>query len=86
MTAGQDDDAVDEDVVNITHTVSSTADTQYDGVAAASVAIAVTDDDTVGVTVSETSLDIEEGDFDTYTVVLDTEPVGDVTVTHRWHH
>ena len=46
VTADQDDDAVDEDVVNITHTVSSTADTQYDGVTAGSVAVTVTDDDT----------------------------------------
>ena len=81
VTAERDDDAVDEAVVNITHTVSSTVDTQYDGVAAGSVAVTVTDDDIVGVTVSETSLDIDEGDFDTYTVVLDTEPGGNVTVT-----
>ena len=69
VTAGQDDDAVDEDVVNITHTVSSTADAKYDGLAAAGVAVSVTDDDTIGVTISETSLEIEEGDSDTYTVV-----------------
>ena len=81
VAAEQDDDAVDEDEVTITHTVSSTIDTQYDGVAAGSVAVTVTDDDAVGVTISETSLEIEEGDSDTYTVVLDTEPVGDVTVT-----
>ena len=81
VTAGQDDDAVDEDVVNITHAVSSAADTGYDGVSAGSVAVSVTDDDTVGVTLSETSLEIEEGNSDTYTVVLDTEPAGDVTVT-----
>ena len=81
VTAGQDDDAIDEEVVNITHAVSSTADSDYDGLTAGSVAVSVTDDDTVGVTISETSLEIEEGDFDTYTVVLDTEPAGNVTVT-----
>ena len=81
VTAGQDDDAVDEEVVNITHAVSSSDDTKYDGLAVGSVPVVVTDDDTAGVTISETSLDIEEGDFDTYTVVLDTEPAGDVTVT-----
>ena len=74
VTAGQDDDAVDEDVVNVTHAVSSIADTQYDGLAAGSVPVSVTDDDTAGVTISETSLEIEEGDSDTYTVVLDTSP------------
>ena len=46
VTAEQDDDAVDEEEVTITHTVSSTADSQYDGVAAASVAVTVTDDET----------------------------------------
>ena len=81
VSAGQDHDAVDEAVVNITHTLSSSADTKYDGLAAASVPVTVTDDDTAGVTISETSLEIEEGDFDTYTVVLDTEPAGNVTVT-----
>ena len=81
VTAGQDDDALDEEAVNVTHAVSSGDDTKYDGLAAVSVPVTVTDDDTAGVTISAASLDIEEGDFDTYTVVLDTEPVGDVTVT-----
>ncbi len=81
VTAEQDDDAVDEEEVTITHTVTSTDDPDYDGIAAGSVAVTVTDDDTAGVTISETSLDFNEGESDTYTVVLDTEPVGDVTVT-----
>ena len=34
-----------------------------------------------GVTVSDTSLDIGEGDSDTYTVVLDSQPTHDVTIT-----
>ena len=81
VTAGQDDDAIDESVVTITHLVSSSGDSKYDGLATGSVAVTVTDDDTVGVTISETTLEMEEGDFDTYTVVLDTEPAGSVTVT-----
>ena len=81
VTALQDDDAVNEEVVTIKHTVSSSDDDKYNGLAAASVPVTVTDNDTAGVTMSEPSLDIEEGDSDTYTVVLDTEPVGDVTVT-----
>ena len=43
--------------------------------------VTVADDDRVRVNVSETSLGIEEGGLDTYTVVLDTQPTGDVTVT-----
>ena len=81
VTAEHDGDAVDEAVVTITHTVSSTADSAYDGVTADGVAVTVTDDDSVGVTVSKAALEIEEGASDTYTVVLDTEPAGDVTVT-----
>ena len=81
VTADQDADAVDEEVVTITHTVTSGDDSQYDGLAVDSVPVTVTDDDTAGVTVSESSLEIEEGDFDTYTVMLDSEPAGDVTVT-----
>ena len=41
----------------------------------------VTDDDTVGVTVTPTELTIDEGASSTYTVVLDTQPTADVTVT-----
>ena len=47
----------------------------------ADVALTLEDDDTRGVTMSETELDIDEGDDDTYTVVLDSEPTGQVTVT-----
>ena len=72
---------MDEAVVTITHTVSSTDDSEYDGLTAAGVAVTVTDDDSVGVTVSKTALEIEEGASDTYTVALDTEPAGEVTVT-----
>ena len=81
VTVVQDDDAVNEAVVTIKHTVSSSYDAKYDGLAADSVPVTVTDDDTAGVTVSETSLDIDEGDSDTYTVVLDTQPTHSVTIT-----
>ena len=46
VTAKQDDDAIDEPAVTITHTVSSTVDTDYDGLAAAGVAVTVADDET----------------------------------------
>ena len=41
----------------------------------------IRDDDTAGVTVSDTSLNIDEGDSDTYTVVLDSQPTHSVTIT-----
>ncbi len=81
VTAGQDDDAV-QDSVTLTHTVTGGG---YDGATAADVAVTVTDDDTVGVNISESSLGLDEGDEGTYTVVLDTQPAGDVTVTVAGH-
>ena len=45
------------------------------------VELTLEDDDARGVTVSETGLDIAEGGGGTYTVVLDSQPTGQVTVT-----
>ena len=47
--------------------------------------VTITDDDTAGITVFETGLTIQEGSSDTYTVVLDTQPAGTVTVTVSGH-
>ena len=80
VTAEQDDDAVDEPAVNLTHTVSSTADTAYHGMTADSVSVTVNDDDTAGVTVSPTAITVVGGGSNGYSVVLDTEPAGDVSV------
>ena len=44
-------------------------------------AVNILDDDDRGVTVSDSSLTVKEGSSETYTVVLDSEPTGDVTVT-----
>ena len=41
----------------------------------------ITDDDGAGVTVSNNSLDITEGSSGTYTIVLDSQPTANVTVT-----
>ena len=79
VSAAHDGDAADDDAT-LSHSVSG-AD-GYAGIAVASVAVAVTDDDGAGagVTVIETDLGLEEGDSATYTVVLDTPPVGDVVI------
>ena len=45
------------------------------------VTLTLEDDDTRGVTVSKSDLDIDEGDDGTYTVVLASKPTGQVTVT-----
>ena len=47
----------------------------------AETTVTITDDDTPGVSVSNTSLTIAEGSSGTYTIVLDSQPTATVTVT-----
>ena len=51
------------------------------------VTVTITDDDTAGVTVSETALTVTEEDTtgDSYTIVLDSQPAASVTVTVAGH-
>ncbi len=77
VTCAEDDNAVNEEST-VTHTVGGG---DYEGVTAPGVTFKVTDNDTAGVTLSETVLIVGEGGTDTYTVKLDTEPTGNVTVT-----
>ena len=77
VTAGQDADAAD-DAATVTHDPRGA---DYNLVSNADLAVTVTDDETAGVTVTPTSLTIGEGGSGTYTVALDTQPSGDVTVT-----
>ena len=81
VSAAEDADAVD-DAASITHAVvaASSAD-EYDAVSVAGVAVTVTDDDTAGATVSETTLTVTEGGSATYTVRLNTQPTSDVVIS-----
>ena len=82
------DDTVDQSsdrMVTISHTTTST-DSGYNGLSA-SVTVTVVDNDTVGVTITEsgsppaTSVDeFIDGLTDTYTVVLDSEPTASVEI------
>ena len=68
------------DAANKTVTVSGTAN--GGGVAdPANKTLTITDDDTAGVTVSDATLSVAVGSTSTYTLVLDSEPTGNVTVT-----
>ena len=80
VAAAQDADAVD-DAASIAHAVDAarSAD-EYDNVSIAGVAVTVTDDETAGVTVSETTLTVAEGGSATYTVVLNLQPTSDVVI------
>ena len=77
MSAGQDDDALDDTAV-LRHGAQGG---DYSGVQGPAVTVTVADDDTAGMQVSRTALEIGEGDSDTYTVMLTSEPTAAVTVT-----
>ena len=85
VKAGNDADTVD-DRVSLTHSAMS-ADSAYNGITIASVAVTVTDNDGTGVHVSKTSLTVREEDTtgNSYTVALSTQPTANVTVTVAGH-
>ena len=79
VSAAEDNDA-SNDTATITHNVSGA---DYDTITAASMQVTVNDNDTRGITLSEPALrlSLNEGSGVTYTVVLNTQPTGEVTVT-----
>ena len=80
VAAAQDADAVN-DAAAISHAVdASRSANEFDAVTIGGVAVTVTDDDTAGVTVSETTLTVAEGGSATYTVVLNLQPTSDVVI------
>ena len=80
VTAVHDPDANDEDV-SISYVVSGEG-SGYESVALADQLVRVTDDDAMGVSLSAIgTVNVREGDTGSYTLVLDTEPLGDVTIT-----
>ena len=81
VAAAHDADAVN-DKDQLLYTVSSIDESSpYNGLAADGVAVTVSDDETAGVTVSETTLTVDEGGNNTYTVVLDAQPVSNVVIS-----
>ena len=79
--AGEDFDG-DDDSATLTHTVRGG---DYTGELVDRVKVTVTDNDTRGVTVTPTTLSVISGSRDyriaTYTIVLDTQPMGTVDIT-----
>ena len=76
---GVEDGNARSETVNVTHAVTST-DTAYAVITPAPVVVSVTDNDTVGVSVTPTALTVGEGSTGSYTLVLDTPPTHAVTV------
>ena len=72
-------DNIDDDgeSVTLTHTVTGA---DYDGTSAGSVDVSIEDFDVRGVIVSETSRTFDEEKTSTYTIVLNSKPLGPVTV------
>jgi len=81
--------AVDDDVDEGAHTstithAAASADANYNGMAIGNMIAGLTDNDTAGVTVAEsggTTEVTEGGATDSYTIVLDSEPASNVTIT-----
>ena len=80
-------DGVDDDGESVKLGFGSTLPTGVTAGSPSETTVTITDDDTAGVSVSETALTVveEDGTGDSYTVVLDTEPTADVTVTVAGH-
>ena len=77
VSAAEDADAVADAVVTVSHAVGG-----YGAVStAASVAVTIQENDTAGVVVTPTGLTVLEGGSGSYTVALESEPAGEVTVT-----
>lgn len=79
------DDAIAEGAHadTVSHSVSS-ADADYNGIAVGNVTVNLTDNDTAGVTITESGGNTavnEGGGTDTYNAVLQSEPTANVTVT-----
>ena len=78
VTAVEDDNAIDE-TVSISYEVSGG---DYGSVTMANQRVAVTDNDTVGITsTGGDTISVTEGGTNSYTLVLDTQPAGTVTIT-----
>ena len=72
---------VDDDVDEADEALSVTGTAAAAGLSVTGTTVTIEDDDERGVTVTPTSLTVAEGGSKTYTVVLDSEPTADVTVT-----
>ena len=77
------DDDVNEPsphVSTITHSVTAGSDPAYAAITPNPVAVDITDDDVPGITLTPPTLTVAENAFNTYQIVLDSEPTADVTV------
>ena len=74
-------DSVDDDGESVKLTFTSPLPEGVTAGSPSETVVSIVDDDTAGVTISESELQIDEEGSGSYTVVLDSEPAHDVTVT-----
>ena len=84
VSAAEDDDATTEPPTAITHSLSGG---RYDEIRVPDVTVTVSENDAVGIVLSEAKVTVEEGNATgtSYTVKLATEPSAPVTVTISGH-
>lgn len=81
VTAVDDSIAENDHTGSVGHSITS-ADTVYNGIAAAPVTANISDNDGVAVIISTNTLELTEGgDSATYTLVLGSQPSADVVIT-----
>ena len=78
VSSVENDVASEDQTITVSHGISGGG---YGSISVADVTITVNDDDTPGVSLSQESLSILEGEGGSYRVVLESEPTGTVTVT-----
>ena len=71
----------DDDVDETSETLTVAGSTTVTGFTVNGTTVTIADDDERGVDVGDTALNVPEGGGATYTVVLESEPTGNVTVT-----
>ena len=74
VKAAEDDDGVLDPDVSLTHDISSADDSTYNALADQSVTVSITEDESVGITLSPTTLTVNEGSTADYTVELSVQP------------
>ena len=83
FTVTTTDDRINDDGESLRLTFGSPLPASVSTTSPSSATVRITDDDVAGVTLSKTSLDIDEGGSGDYTVVLTSEPTADVTIESR---
>ena len=79
VTADQDDDGAD-DTLTVGHAVDSSSAAEYVGATLDGLPVTVEDDESLGITLSPTTLTVNEGSTADYTVKLSVQPTADVTI------